>query len=114
MAGVESLDGSRPAIPLLKEIQYCYFPYRPDSMHWFCKPSPAFRTHHLHLAPFESSLWFERLAFRNYLQQHADIAAEYGELKRKLAEQYRFDREAYTDAKQPFIEWIVTLALTLT
>src|SRR5258706_10686092 len=47
MAGVRSLDESRPAIPALATIDYCYFPYQPEQKHWFCKPSPAFRTHHL-------------------------------------------------------------------
>lgn len=110
MAGVDSLAASREAIPVLRQIEYCYFPYRADAMHWFCKPSPSFRTHHLHLVPFGSRLWVERLAFRDYLRLHADVAAEYAELKLRLAEQYRLDREAYTVAKGPFIERIVKLA----
>src|ERR1051325_1258605 len=57
MVAVESLDASRPAIFVLPEIGYVHFPYRPDVMHWFCKPSPSFRTHHLHLVPLSSRLW---------------------------------------------------------
>ena len=111
MVGVESLEASRAAIPVLSEIEYCYFPYRPDVMHWFCKPSPSFRTHHLHLIPFRSRLWLERLAFRDYLRTHADDATEYAELKQRLAEQHRLDREAYTDAKTLFVERILKIAL---
>ncbi len=111
MAGVDSLEASRSAIPVLSEIEYCHFPYRPDLMHWFCKPSPSFRTHHLHLIPFRSRLWAERLAFRDYLREHTDVAMEYAELKQRLAAQHRLDREAYTDAKTPFVERIVKLAL---
>jgi GrpB-like predicted nucleotidyltransferase (UPF0157 family) len=111
MAGVESLEASRAAIPAVGEIGYCYFPYRTEAMHWFCKPSPFHRTHHLHLIQFESRLWFERLAFRDYLRSHCEVAAEYAELKRRFAAQYHFDREAYTEAKSPFIERIVKLAL---
>jgi GrpB-like predicted nucleotidyltransferase (UPF0157 family) len=111
MVGVESLEASRAAIPVLGEIEYCYFPYRPDVMHWFCKPSPSFRTHHLHLIPFRSRLWVERLAFRDYLRGHTDVAVEYAELKQRLAAQHRLDREAYTDAKTPFVERIVKIAL---
>jgi len=111
MVGVDSLDASRAAIPVLSEIEYCYFPYRPDSMHWFCKPSPSFRTHHLHLIPFRSRLWIERLAFRDYLRTHADIVMEYAELKQRLAVQHHLDREAYTDAKNPFVERILKIAL---
>ena len=95
---------------MLEALEYCYFPYRPDDEHWFCKPSPEFRTHHLHVVPFGSRLWIERMAFRDYLRRHPDVAADYSNLKRQLAEQYRFDREAYTDAKEPFIRRIVALA----
>ena len=80
-------------------------------MHWFCKPSPAARTHHLHLVPVGGRLWTERLAFRDTLRQHPDIAAEYAALKTRLAAQYRRDREAYTEAKGVFIERVLTQAL---
>jgi GrpB-like predicted nucleotidyltransferase (UPF0157 family) len=111
MVGVDSLEASRAAIPVLSKIEYCYFPYRPDLMHWFCKPAPSFRTHHLHLIPFRNRLWTERLAFRDYLRGHANIAMEYAELKQRLAAQHRHDREAYTDAKTPFVERILKVAL---
>jgi GrpB-like predicted nucleotidyltransferase (UPF0157 family) len=111
LVGVESLDASRPAIPVLERFGYHYFPYRPDQVHWFCKPSPAFRTHHVHLVPYRSRHWAEQLAFRDYLRAHPEIAAEYADLKFQLAERYREDREAYTDAKGPFVARIVRLAL---
>jgi len=65
MAGVQTLDATRPPVTALAELGYCYAPYRSDSEHWFCKPSPAFRTHHLHLVPFGSLQWTEALAFRD-------------------------------------------------
>ena len=111
MAGVASLDASQAAIPAAERLGYLYYPYRPDVTHWFCKPSAAFRTHHLHLVPFNSQLWIERLAFRDYLRRDAAAAAEYAALKIRLARQYEFDREAYTEAKTPFISQIVELAL---
>ena len=111
MAGVESLETSRDAIAAAGRLGYMYYPYRPDVMHWFCKPSPAFRTHHLHLVPFRSRLWTERLAFRDYLRREPAAAAEYAALKIRLATQFEFDREAYTDAKEPFIRRAIELAL---
>jgi len=104
MAGVESLEGSRAALGVLERYQYCYAPYRTEVMHWFCKPSPARRTHHLHLVPLGSPLWIEQLTFRDYLRAHPDLALEYAALKRRLAEVHRFDREAYTAAKAPFVQ----------
>ena len=113
MAGVETLDASRPAIAALADLGYCYAPYRADSEHWFCAPSPALRTHHLHLIPFESREWNEAIAFRDYVRAHAEIAAEYEDLKRGLAQKYRFDHEAYTEAKGPFIARITGMASKL-
>lgn len=111
MAGVASLDASRPAVAPLAALDYCSFPYRPEDEHWFCKPSPSFRTHHLHLVPLASPQWAGALAFRDYLRARPETAAEYETLKKRLALEFRLDREAYTEAKGPFITRITALAL---
>jgi GrpB-like predicted nucleotidyltransferase (UPF0157 family) len=103
MAGVRDLPSSLDARVVLEPLGYMYFPYRSDVMHWFCKPSPEHRTHHLHLVPFGSSLWAERLLFRDYLRSSDVAAAEYAALKAALAAQYQFDRESYTSAKSEFV-----------
>src|SRR5262245_52582483 len=61
MFGVKSLAASKAAIGILETNGYCYAPYKTEVMHWFCKPSEDFRTHHLHLVPYKSPLWNERL-----------------------------------------------------
>jgi GrpB-like predicted nucleotidyltransferase (UPF0157 family) len=38
------------------------------------------------------------------------VADEYATIKADLAERYRHDREAYTDAKGPFIERVLAQA----
>lgn len=103
MVGVESLGASRPAIPSLARVGYCYAPYKTEVMHWFCKPGPEFRTHHLHLVPFGSSLWRHRLRFRDALRASSHVAESYSQLKAELAARYPLDREAYTDGKSDFI-----------
>ena len=108
MAPVCSLETSRAAIPAAEALGYVHFPYKPDVMHWFCKPSPAHRTHHLHLVPFDSPLWRERLAFRDALRRSPALAAEYQALKLRLAALHSTDREAYTEAKSPFIQATVS------
>jgi GrpB-like predicted nucleotidyltransferase (UPF0157 family) len=110
MVGVATLDASRPAISVLSDHGYQYSPYRPDVMHWFCKPSFSFRTHHVHLVPFGSDLWEDRLLFRDHLRMHGPVAEEYAKLKRDLAAQYRDDREAYTDGKGDFVQRILATA----
>jgi len=111
MGGVASLDASRDAVAGAGKAGYIYYPYRADQMHWFCKPSAELRTHHLHLVPVGSPLWVERLAFRDYLRHTPAAACEYAELKQRLSKEFQFDREAYTDAKAPFVRHVVELAL---
>ena len=41
MAGVESLDRSRPCIEKVASLNYLHALYLGDEMHWFCKPHPA-------------------------------------------------------------------------
>jgi GrpB-like predicted nucleotidyltransferase (UPF0157 family) len=113
MAGVESLEQSRPAIALAEALGYCYAPYRVEFEHWFCKPSPACRTHHLHLIPVGTPQWIRTIAFRDYLRTHRGAAAEYETLKLRLAREHRLDREAYTDAKRPFIDRVAELAVEM-
>ena len=104
MAPVQDLESSRPALAALQAIGYCYAPYKPEEMHWFCKPSPEHRTHHLHLVPLNSRRWIEPLAFRDLLVSDASVAKDYAALKSRLATLYRNDRERYTEEKGPFIE----------
>jgi GrpB-like predicted nucleotidyltransferase (UPF0157 family) len=103
MAPVKDLESSRQAIEAAQTVGYCYYPYKPDEMHWFCKPTPAMRTHHLHLVPWRSQLWQQRLAFRDALRQNPGLAQRYGDLKLELAAKHGVDREAYTEAKAPFV-----------
>jgi GrpB-like predicted nucleotidyltransferase (UPF0157 family) len=103
MAPVESLEASRGFIEAAGRAGYLYWPYKADVMHWFCKPSAAHRTHHLHLIPFQSPLWFARLRFRDALRSDPRLAGQYAELKLHLAQRYRHDREAYTEGKSDFV-----------
>lgn len=104
MFGVKSLEESKSAIEALVSYGYEYWPYKAEVMHWFCKPSDAFRTHHLHLIPFENLLWKERIQFRDLLRTNDKLALKYAKLKRELATTYKEDREVYTEKKWPFIQ----------
>lgn len=108
MAPVAELKTSIAAIEAVKILGYVYHPYKSEVMHWFCKPSPHFRTHHLHLVPRDSSLWKERLIFRDALRQNRALSAEYAALKLRLSQKFRLDREAYTAAKEPFIASVLS------
>lgn len=110
MFGVKSLSESKAAIDILRDNGYCYFPYKENVMHWFCKPSNEYRTHHLHLIPYQSPLWLERIKFRDILRSNPDIAKEYCELKIRLSTVYKNDREHYTNEKWPFIKQVLDSA----
>lgn len=111
MAPVHTLDGSVAAIDAARSLGYHHHPYLPDVMHWFCKPSPAHRTHHLHLVPLGSPRWVGALAFRDALRRDPGRAAAYEALKRALAQRFPHDREAYTEGKAAFVNEVVADAL---
>jgi GrpB-like predicted nucleotidyltransferase (UPF0157 family) len=103
LAGVRDLEDSRECFEPLAQLGYLYAPYLADEMHWFCKPHPSRRTHHLHLVPVGSKRYADELAFRDRLRANHTLAEEYAELKRSLADRFRYDREGYTEAKSGFV-----------
>lgn len=103
LVGVDSLEAARACFPALAELGYVHAPYLPEQMHWFCKPSPARREYHLHLVPTDSRRFRDELAFRDRLRADPGLAAEYAQLKRRLAARFETDREAYTEAKGEFV-----------
>jgi GrpB-like predicted nucleotidyltransferase (UPF0157 family) len=104
LVGVADLGSSRACFEPLAELDYLYAPYLKQEMHWFCKPDPDRRTHHLHLVPEGSRRYRDELAFRDLLRADAAIALDYMELKARLAEEYEDDRDGYTEAKTAFVE----------
>jgi GrpB-like predicted nucleotidyltransferase (UPF0157 family) len=107
LVGIESLEAGRACFGPLAQLQYLYAPYLQAEMHWFCKPHPSRRTHHLHLVPVGFARYREELAFRDRLRADAEAARKYAALKRGLADRLREDREAYTEAKASFIRAIL-------
>ncbi|MFG2166219.1 GrpB family protein [Micromonospora chersina] len=112
MVGVADLESSRPCIERLQPLAYCYWPYRADVMHWFCKPRPSHRTHHLHLVPTGSPRYLDVLAFRDHLRARPDARADYEALKRDLAARHPNDRDAYTEGKTDLIGQLTEAART--
>lgn len=109
LVGVEDLESARGCFGALAELGYLYGPYRPEEMHWFCKPSPNRREFHLHLVPADSARFRDELAFLDRLRMDAGLAREYAELKRSLAARFQNDREGYTDGKSDFVARVLGL-----
>jgi GrpB-like predicted nucleotidyltransferase (UPF0157 family) len=114
---VESLQPmSAYALPL-QSLGYVHVPDPDDSRcPFFHRPSEWPHTHHVHVVEAGGVEERRTIAFRDYLREHGDAAAEYERLKRSLAARLaprdRDTREAYALAKSAFIERIVTAALS--
>jgi GrpB-like predicted nucleotidyltransferase (UPF0157 family) len=106
LVGVASLAQVESRVRLLAQLGFVYV-----SKHELVLPQRRFFTRselgericHVHAVVRGTPFWFEHLAFRDALCQSKALSENYAELKRELAAKFPFDREAYTDAKAPFI-----------
>jgi len=87
----------------LESVGYVFRADNPDRTKRYFREAPGQRRTHIHVR--RAGSWSEQCAllFRDYLQTHHEDAQRYAALKIRLAEQYRLDRNGYTDAKSPFI-----------
>ena len=102
IAGVRDLEAARSACDGLATIGYELAPHRPDVAHHFAKPGFG-----LHLTEVGSTLWRERLGFRDTLRANPELAAEYEALKLRLARESP-DIQTYTAAKRAFVHRVLT------
>jgi len=112
---VPSIEQARATlVEPIEKLGYVYWAENPkrDRM-FFVKGMPPYgerRTHHIHISEPTSEAWQRPLLFRDYLRCHPDEAERYHRLKLDLASRYRHDREAYTTAKDGFVEAVIRLA----
>jgi GrpB-like predicted nucleotidyltransferase (UPF0157 family) len=62
------------------------------------------RSYHLHLTAIDGVFWRDHLTFRNRLRADIALRDAYAQLKHELAARFPRDREAYIDAKAPFVD----------
>lgn len=100
VAALEPVDPFR--LPL-EELGYVFQAGNPERTKRYFREGPGRPRRHIHVR--KAGSFHEQLAllFRDYMCAHAEEARSYEELKLTLAERYREDRIAYTDAKDPFI-----------
>jgi GrpB-like predicted nucleotidyltransferase (UPF0157 family) len=67
----------------------------------------AERVFHLHLRNFGDH---DELYFRDYLNDHHDVAKEYENLKLSLWKQYEYNRDGYTQMKTNFVRKYTQIA----
>jgi GrpB-like predicted nucleotidyltransferase (UPF0157 family) len=102
-------------IKKMKEIDY-HFIWRTDEkvpyMHFvkgYTIDGFKGNVFHIHMGDKTHPLW-DRIYFRDYLRLNIKVAEEYESLKISLAEQFKYDREAYTNAKSEFVKRITEIA----
>ena len=66
----------------------------------YTKEGFADKVYHIHLRYAGDN---DELYFRDYLNEHPDIAKGYETLKLQLWKQHEHNRDAYTDAKSDFV-----------
>ena len=115
---VSSLEKTKEVIvPILEAKGYDYL-WRPSwgddtppFYAWFIKRnSSGERTHHIHMVEKSFEHW-DRLLFRDYLIEHANVAKEYANLKNKLFSAGNSDRVEYTQKKGDFIKAVTETAI---
>lgn len=67
----------------------------------------SWHPHHLYACAADSQELKRVTAFRNHLRANSAVAAEYANLKQKLAERHPWDRTRYTDLKHPFVSRVL-------
>lgn len=78
----------------------CEEAFRMDFCRGYTEKGFAERVFHLHMRFYGDN---DELYFRDYMNEHHDLAKQYEELKLKLWKKYEHNRDAYTNAKGEFI-----------
>jgi GrpB-like predicted nucleotidyltransferase (UPF0157 family) len=103
VASFEPLDAYRRP---LENLGYVFHADNPELTKRYFREAPGNHRTHIHVR--RAGSWSEQFAllFRDYLRTHNEDARGYAELKYRLAERYREDRQGYVDAKSSFI-WVI-------
>lgn len=67
----------------------------------------AWPNHNLYVCAEDGRELARHLAFRDYLRQSPAMTSRYAELKKALAEQFRDDRDAYSEGKTSLVEEVL-------
>jgi GrpB-like predicted nucleotidyltransferase (UPF0157 family) len=63
----------------------------------------------MHLAVIDGPFWRDHLTFRNRLRADVALRDAYAALKDELAARFPLDREAYIEAKGPFVNSVLLI-----
>jgi GrpB-like predicted nucleotidyltransferase (UPF0157 family) len=108
LVGLNDLADAQWCIEPMERTGYEYVPeyevQLPDRRYFRRPPGEeVVRKYHVHMVEVGGAFWTRHVLFRDYLRAHPEAAAEYADLKRRLAAEYGSDMAGYTDAKTDFI-----------
>ena len=112
MVCVNNGADAEECVPLLRQIGYADVTPQEGASDWYYCLDKGIHSvgYHLHLVKHGSCFAKKHLIFRDFLRSHPDVAQQYYEMEKMLAEKYRFNRVAYNEAKTSFIESVVIRA----
>lgn len=114
MIGLKDFSVADSLVSSVEALTYEYVSHWESEMpyrRFFRKEKAGVRTHHIHMVATGTEFWHRHLFFRDYLRTHPDIAENYANLKRNLANQEWQDMNDYAGAKTDFIQSIEAKAL---
>ena len=98
------------AIERLRELGYVYQGDKGIAGRAAFTWPPQAPRHHLYVVVAGNKPHSDHVRFREYLRKHPDVAREYAELKKALANQHADDRERYAEGKADFISRVLAVA----
>ncbi|MHC5165875.1 MAG: GrpB family protein, partial [Planctomycetota bacterium] len=102
MIGLSDFTKADSFVPCIQELGYIYFKQYEDVMpyrRFFKKQNGNIVTHHIHMVETETEFWIRHLLFRDFLRDNQTVAADYADLKLRLAQQEWKDGNEYAGAK---------------
>jgi GrpB-like predicted nucleotidyltransferase (UPF0157 family) len=106
---VADFERAERCIPVIERLGYEYKGENDQlRQRYFVKGYPT--THTLFVVEPHSQELAAKVCFRDYLTQHAELAQAYADLKRRLAREFATDRQAFQDAKAPFVQQVLQTA----
>ncbi len=114
LLGARSLAFIESYIRPLGELGYLYvskYERELPMRRYFVKSSATSLRIHLHAVQLDSKLWQDHLTFRDVLRTDPNLRARYQSLKLHLAQVFEHDKSAYTAAKDPFIQSVLTAGI---
>ncbi len=111
LLGAGRLSEVESKIPALEGLGYSYvskYERELPMRRYFVKAESALPRVHLHAVELGSPFWEEHLRFRDLLRTNPGLASRYAALKLRLAKEHALDKAAYTAAKAPFIQAVLS------